>query len=214
MPNTVPNHAPNVPNQPQPRIQPIQTPAQFEHFKGGIEALLSCYRRILLDDFCDSNLSPVESDSKSDAERLRQLTAHTRSCLPWLWIITDDANRVLAIAALGQIIPGRHAFLHGVSHPDCPRAMISRLAERVLHTGFDSLRLMKIKAEFEADNRGALGFCRRMGFTREAHFKRDNRVGGLLKDVVVHSLFADHFYERLNPSQKTTLAEAMPEAQR
>jgi|GEM_PF-3135009 len=180
------------------QIRQLETPEQFEPLQPGIRELLGFYQDILADDFCDV----AAENANHPNQRLEQLTTNTRSCMPWLWIITDQAGRVLAIAALGQVTPGRHAYLHGVAHPllltqrCCSPALINQLANRVLTLGFETLGLIKIKAEFEADNRGALGFCRRMGFTREAHFRQDNRVGGLLKDVVVYSLFAERFFER------------------
>jgi RimJ/RimL family protein N-acetyltransferase len=118
------------------------------------------------------------------------LVENTSTCIPWLWIVIDDVSRVFGLVSLTDIIPGRHAYLHGVSDPVIRRhAIIQEIAERAIHTAFQQLRVAKIKIEIESSNRAAKGFCLRMGFTREACFKRDNRLRGEWQDVLVYSLF-------------------------
>jgi len=181
----------------------LETPARFERHRAGIQSLLACYQSILLDDF---SLPPREASPEAATDLSGWLTENTSSCLPWVWVLHDAGQNLYALAVLSQVIPGRHAYLHGVSRPDWPvsqasprhrQAVLTRFAQTVLKDAFDTGDFHKIKAEFEADNLGARGFCLRMGFSREACFKRDNRIRGQWRDVAVYSLFRERFMERL-----------------
>ena len=161
----------------------INSAAEFERYKPGIQALLTIYQTVLLDDFC--NPHPTH------------LVDNVGTYIPWLWILADPNGRIDAVAGLSDIIPGRHAYLHGVSHPDTRKhPAVRALGEWVLQVAFAALGVHKVKAEIEANNPGAKGFCRRMGFIREAHFRRDNRVNGQWQDVLVYSLFAEQWRSR------------------
>jgi RimJ/RimL family protein N-acetyltransferase len=61
------------------------------------------------------------------------------------------------------------------------------------------LALLKLKAEFEAHNAGAKGFCLRLGFQREALFKADVKLDGHLRDVAIYSLTAHRYHSVLLP---------------
>jgi len=205
------NHdAPIVP-QPKFRILQVQSLDQFQQFATGILDLLSLYQSVLRDDFSDPNPA--------------QLLRNTSTYAPWLWLLVEDLQEphesmdapgtenntnasiteklmsasptVYGLASLSDIIPGRHAFLHGVAHPGIRRhPAVFGLGELVLRVAFNELKVHKVKAEIEAGNPGAQGYCRRMGFVREAHFKSDNRINGQWQDVLVYSLFAEQFYSR------------------
>lgn len=180
----------------------LQTMEQFEQYQAGIQAILAPYQSILLDYFSQPDHTPSEDLSG-------WLTENTRSCLPWIWVLTDDRQRVYALVAFTQVIPGRFAYIHGVSQPPefisenqsaqrkrDRQAVITQFARQVLTEAFALGHFHKIKAEFEADNRGAQGFCQRMGFQREARFLQDNRIAGQWRDVLVYSLFRDQFTGR------------------
>ncbi len=181
----------------------LETPERFERYRAGIQSLLACYQPVLLDDF---SLPSKEANPESATDLSGWLTENTRSCLPWVWVLHDTGQNLYALAALSQVIPGRHAYLHGVSHPEWPtpqdsprqrQAVLTRFAQTVLKDAFHTGGFQKIKAEFEADNQGARGFCLRMGFSREACFKQDNRIRGQWRDVAVYSLFRKGFMEQL-----------------
>lgn len=175
------------PLHPQPvlGIRHIQDLQQFQKFEPGIRALLEIYQSVLLDDFCDPNLDYLVSNSST--------------YLPWFWLLTDEQNTVYAMASLSHIIPGRHAYLHGVSHPKIRRnPALSQLGNWVVNVAFQSLGVHKVKAEIEGNNLGAKGFCRRMGFKKEAHFRQDNSIGGQWQDVLVYALFAKQFKPQFN----------------
>lgn len=135
-------------------------------------------------------LTVLQDDTQAPLRDENILYANLVEQLPYLWITYNRNGEVVAGASLTQVIPHCHAFLHGVrslryrKHP-----ALLLLIERIFEEAFSSLGLYKLKAEFEADNRGALGFCRMHGFSKEAHFKEDNLVQGQRKDVVVYSLF-------------------------
>jgi RimJ/RimL family protein N-acetyltransferase len=158
------------------RIEQIRTPGRFERFRFGIEHLTACYRHVLLDASCEDD----------PAVLIENLAAS----LPLLWVlIGEETELVLGLASLTDIVPGRHAYLHGLSVPGLRRSpAVAETALAAMAYVFENYGVLKIKAEFEADNLGAKGFCLRMGFRKEGHFRQDNRVGGLLKDVLVYSL--------------------------
>jgi RimJ/RimL family protein N-acetyltransferase len=117
--------------------------------------------------------------------------------LPYVWIAYNRQGMVIAGAALTQVVPHRHAFLHGIRMLEYRKHPIIRtLTQLVLQEAFTTLGIYKLKAEFEADNRGALGFCRMYGFCKEAHFREDNLIQGQRKDVVVYSLFYPTYIDR------------------
>ncbi len=177
----------NQPIQPLPLRQiAIGNAAEFERYKPGIQALLAIYQKVLLDDFCNPNPT--------------LLVDNVGTYVPWLWILADANERVYAIGGLSPIIPGRHAYVHGVSHPDSRRhPAVRALGEWILNVAFTELNVHKVKAEIEATNWGAKGFCRRMGFIREAHFRRDNLVNGQWQDVLIYSLFAEQWQSHRSP---------------
>lgn len=176
-------------------------------YQASMGDLLKRYRALLLDD----------ASRSGEAERdARLLLENTAACVPWLWVLTDGACQVWAIAALSDIQPGRHAFLHGASHPALKRHSgrgggdIERTLLPVLQAAFQELGLLKLKAEFEADNAGAKGFCLRLGFRREALFKADIQVGGRLRDVAIYSLSAQRYRENLLPRLVRYLRKTSP----
>lgn len=175
------------------RIRQIESVEQFQRFSEGIAALLKIHQPRLQDDF-----SPPD---------LQQLVQNTQTYLPWLWVLTEDVEfkkekpfnsetdlPVYGLACLSDIIPGRHAYVHGASHPTIRRhPAIPELGHWVLNVAFHQLKVRKVKAEIEANNRGAKGYCRRLGFVREAHFQKDIRINGQWQDVLIYSLFAEKF---------------------
>lgn len=117
--------------------------------------------------------------------------------MPYIWVACRWNGQVVAAASLTQVIPGRYAYLHGMrALPWRKHPAIRLLSEHVLHVAFNQLGVRKVKAEFEADNIGAIGFCRLHGFVKEAHFQQDIKVNGTWKDVVVYSLSRSTFEER------------------
>ncbi|HEY9687690.1 MAG TPA: GNAT family protein [Coleofasciculaceae cyanobacterium] len=162
-------------------IHQIHTPTEFTRYESGIRRLLFLFRETLLDDFCDPEPE--------------MLVRNTASYLPWLWLLVDSENQVLALACLTEIIPGRHAYVHGVSDPAIRKHPgISMLAETMLSCAFETLGVNKVKAEIEATSLGAKGFCLKMGFTREGCLRRDNRIRGQWRDVLIYSLFAERYF--------------------
>lgn len=189
------------------QIRQITELPLFTHYQPGIEALLALHQDLLLDDLSKSeylNLESARSDERSSPGDilLGKLLENTQSCMPTLWMLCDTApesKHVYALATLTQIIPGRHAYLHGVTHPAIRKHQaITLMALTVLESAFRDFSLMKVKAEFEADNLAAKGFCQRLGFHREALFRQDIPVNHQLKDVAVYSLTSRDFQQRLN----------------
>jgi RimJ/RimL family protein N-acetyltransferase len=162
-------------------IQQIQVPAEFARYEAGVRRLLFMFRETLLDDFCEPEPEI--------------LVRNTASYLPWLWLLTDADHQVLALACLTEVIPGRHAYAHGVSDPAIRKHPgIAALAETMLSCAFETLGVHKVKAEIEATSLGAKGFCLKMGFTREGCLRRDNRIRGEWRDVLIYSLFAERYF--------------------
>jgi RimJ/RimL family protein N-acetyltransferase len=177
------------------RVFSISSMEEWAAYQPAIGALLKTYRGILLDD--------ASRTENPDADTCF-LMENTAACMPWLWVLADDAGEVWAIAALTDVQPGRHAFLHGVTHPDFRKSAdagrdIEQTLLSVLKAAFGPLALLKLKAEFERDNPGAKGFCLRLGFQREALFKADVKLDGRLRDVAIYSLPAHRYQSVLLP---------------
>jgi hypothetical protein len=177
------------------RVFRISSMEEWAAYQPTIGALLKTYRSILLDD---------ASRTKNPDADTCFLMENTAACIPWLWVLADCAGDVWAIAALTDVQPGRHAFLHGVTHPDLRKSAdacrdIERTLFPVLKAAFGPLALLKLKAEFEVDNAGAKGFCLRLGFQREALFKADIKQDGRLRDVAIYSLSAHSYQSVLLP---------------
>ncbi|WP_303673613.1 GNAT family N-acetyltransferase [Vampirovibrio chlorellavorus] len=169
----------------------LTTPEALARHAPGIRHLLRLHRDTLLDD---------ASRSDSLTEDVELLWQNTAACMPWLWVFVQPDGSISAIGALSDIQPGRHAFLHGISHPAFRGAgCVAQTLGPLLQTAFDELALIKVKAEVETHNRGATGFCRRFGFQREALFRQDIAVSGLLRDVAVYSLSATRYREMMRP---------------
>jgi RimJ/RimL family protein N-acetyltransferase len=152
-------------------------------------SLLGLYRDMLLPDAIDL----------SDAEAQNLLADNTACCVPFLWLITDANAQVLGAAALMDLTPGRQAFLHGVTHPAIRRhPVITQLALTMFRLAFEEYSLQAIKAEFSACNRGAWGFCRRMGFQRETS---QSTQRGQRAYRLTHQRFQELIHPH-NPSRK------------
>jgi RimJ/RimL family protein N-acetyltransferase len=181
-----------------PTIERITRPQQFARHDGALAALIRPHLQVLLDDF--------------SSRTLEEALLNLRDCVPHLWLAFSEEGRLVAGASLTEVMPGRHAFLHGVGEWRMRRSpMIPILTLAALDTAFTELGVLKVKAAFETDNLGATGFCRRFGFRREALFKADNRVNGVLKDVAVYSLPATDYHQRLRPLL-LTLSQAESDA--
>lgn len=180
------------------QVRRIHSIEDAKPYQDSLFELLKTHRHILLDD-------AQRSDNQQQDSQL--LAKNTLSAIPYLWLLVDDSNRVWAAGALTDIQPDRHAFLHGISDFALPEKVgITKTFLALAKAAFEELRLLKIKAEFEADNRGAKGFCLRLGFQREALFHHDIRVNGQLRDVLVYTLSAEKFRTRYRLSLETATA--------
>lgn len=139
----------------------------------------------------------LDEDTQPSLQECTNLYNNLRQQIPYIWILYNNQQEIIAAASLTQVIPLRHAFIHGVkNHQYRKHPMLKIMTDLVFEEAFENLHLYKIKAEFESDNLGALGFCRIHSFTKEAHFKEDNPIGGQRKDVVVYSLFYPAYLQR------------------
>lgn len=180
----------------------LETEESVSRFARGIQALLARYADTLLDDA--GRTGSWHSDQ-------RLLWRNTADYAPWLWVWAEGQDAVLAVGALSDVQAGQQAYLHGVSHPDCrgtSRVVLTLLP--LLQTAFGPLGLHSLKAEVEADNRGAVGFCRRFGFRREAYFPERVAVGGRLRDVIVYSLSASAYRDSVLPGLLRHLQRWLP----
>lgn len=172
------------------QVRRIQSIEDAKPYQDSLFRLLETHRHILLDD------GQRSGDWQQDSQLLVE---NTLSAMPYLWLLIDETDRVWAAGALTDIQANRHAFLHGVSDCALPeKAWITKTFWTLAKVAFEELGLLKIKAEFEADNRGAKGFCLRLGFQKEAMFHHDILVNGELRDVLIYTLPAERFRTRLN----------------
>lgn len=161
-------------------VRQIDSMAAVEPYLAGLRQIVTFFRKELSDDF---------SGDHPDT-----LLENTLSCIPFLWLITDEAGNVYASSALSDIVPGRHGFIHGMRLPVVRRHPgVKVLIGMMLRTAFETLGLRKLKAEFDADNRSALGFCLCMGFRREARFPADTVKRGMPCDVLLYALTAEQY---------------------
>lgn len=185
-------------------VRQIQTPLDLTPYHSSLLALLKTHHSILLDDV--QRTGNVELDAQF-------LLGNIADYTPWVWLLTDASATVWGIAALSDIQPGRHAFVHGVSHPALSEsADIDRTVFLLTQTAFETLNLLKLKAEFEVNNSGAKGFCLRLGFRREALFKADVQINGQDQDVAIYSLTAEVYRDKTRPvlirrSQQSIVAQ-------
>lgn len=174
-------------------ILQVRDPETLLRYQTGITALLENHQAALADDFTDP----------------AHLWPNTASCLPLLWLAADGRGQVLALAALSDVIPGRHAFLHGATLPRMPQRygtfrrrdwlrLTDTVADLAIRYAFEHLEVMKVKAEFDAINRGAKGFCLRRGFRQEARLVEDTRLQGQACDVLLYTLTRQQFQERFS----------------
>jgi RimJ/RimL family protein N-acetyltransferase len=170
------------------RILRIAAEAEATPYLDGMAQLLSAYRQVLADDFT----------------LLDSLLGNTLACAPYLWLLVDDATAVLSIAGLTDVLPGHTACLHGVSAASMRRhAAVNEMAAVVFRAAFDELGLYKLKAVFDADNPGALGFCRKWRFRREARLCGETSRAGRKVDALVYALFRSELLPcHFNPNIK------------
>jgi RimJ/RimL family protein N-acetyltransferase len=153
-----------------------------EKHVNGIRQLLNLYQSVLADDFTN----------------LENLLENTLACIPYLWLLVDESQTIYAIGSLTDIMPQRYALVHGLCEPYVRKNPALQSAyQDIFHCAFEELRLHKLKAEFDADNRGALGFCRYWGFRREACLKEETHRTGQKQDVLIYSLFAERYRNHL-----------------
>lgn len=147
----------------------------------GLDRLLCLHREALVDDFTES------------------LLHNTLSCIPYVWLLVDAQKRVLAVACLTDVKPQATACIHGASLPEMRRQPVLRdaMIREVLRYAFEELGLHKLKAVFDADNRGALGFCRKWNFQREACLREETLRNGQRQDVLSYALFAERYLAQL-----------------
>lgn len=151
-------------------------PACLLPYQAGVQQLLSIYQNVLADDF-------------TIAENLFENTA---ACIPYLWLLVSECNTVYGIASLTDVIPGRHSFIHGAYHPSIRKhPQVKTIIDAVLHEAFYTLGVQKLKAEFDADNVGAKGFCHRFGFIQEARLRADTQRQGKKQDVLIYTLLKE-----------------------
>lgn len=142
-------------------------------------------------------LPVLQDDYQDPLQKAEVLLSNLLPSLPYLWILHTRQGNVVASASLTQVTPGRYAYIHGVKSAAYRKHPATKmLVSLVFEEAFTHLRLHKLKAEFEADNPGPLGFCRLYHFTKEAHFKEDNLLQGQRKDVVVYSLFSSTYHQQ------------------
>ncbi len=177
-------------------VRQLSTLLMFRFYEPGIRHLIEHYKDILLDVSC--------------GESTDVLIHNLQASLPHLWLVVDEnatlasEDRVKALVTLTDEIPNRHAFIHGVSHPNVRRhPVLMSAAICVMNYAFDTLNVLKVKAEFEAHNKHAKGFCWRYGFQREGYFKHDNVVQNQLHDVVIYSLKKQRFEQWLKKNRNT-----------
>ncbi|MDX2083830.1 MAG: GNAT family protein [Candidatus Melainabacteria bacterium] len=160
-------------------------------YQRGLASLFTHFNAQLWDEACQLQ-ALLQSDDRPVEQ---QWFGNVAQCVPYLWLAVDPWHQVWAAASLTDCVVGRHAYLHGISHPSLRRhPAVTETAMAAIDTAYEALGVLKVKAEFEANNIGATGFCRRFGFVREAMFEQDNRVQGQLCAVVVYSLFANAYY--------------------
>ncbi len=177
-------------------VRQLSTLLMFRFYEPGIRNLIARYKDILLDEACGENIDI--------------LISNLQASLPHVWLVVDEnstiasMDRVKAIVTLTDEIPKRHAFIHGVSHPDVRRhPVLMSAAICVMNYAFETLKVLKVKAEFEANNKHAKGFCWRYGFQREGYFKHDNMVQNQLQDVAIYSLKKQNFEQWLKKNRHT-----------
>jgi hypothetical protein len=107
-------------------------------------------------------------------QSVEELVENALSHAPYLWLAYTPEGKPVAACYLDELIPGRSAYLHGCSVPVAGLsrqerrdllALKTELGNGVIAFAFSkALGLKTLYARFDASNRGARGFCWRMGF--------------------------------------------------
>lgn len=182
----------------EPGVYHIDDAKTFTRVRPLLEPLLNACEPWLVDDFTEGL---DEHDRPVDA-----LMENLATTVPNLWVavaMVDNIPQVVSASSLTDIVPGREAFLHGISdmslrhNRSCPlfRSLVVQTALAAMETAFSHYGVYKIKAMFRANNPGATGFCWQFGFKREAYFRHDTRCHGVLQDVVVYSLSCPTYFQ-------------------
>lgn len=169
----------------------IRNCEQLAPYQNALEHLLQANTAFLHDDHQQPTL----------AEMLENLT----DSIPYLWLVIHPNKpvdkQVWVGSSLTDVVPNRHAFLHGVSVPEARKTGAIELASfAALDTAFDELKVAKLKAEVPHTHHGARGFCQNYQFQCEATFHQDIRINGLWHDVSVYTLLAPTYYQTVRRS--------------
>jgi RimJ/RimL family protein N-acetyltransferase len=144
----------------------------------GIRLLLAQYADVLADDF-----NAPES-----------LFENTLACVPYLWLLLDDDEHVQAVATLTDVVEGDSACLHGAAALEMRHhKAVAAMACELFRYAFEELRLHKLKAVFDADNKGARGFCLRWRFAKEARLSAETLRNGEKTDAFSYALCAERY---------------------
>ena len=159
----------------------------FENYYEEIFYLIDSHKSILMD-ISTGNSSHTLIQNLSEA-------------LPHLWLGINDENKVIALCNFTDEIIHRHVYIHGLTLADYRKhPVIQKTTLKAFDYAFNKLKTLKVKAEFEARNIPAKGFCWRYGFKREGYFKNDNILNDCYEDVVIYTLTkADYLNLKHNP---------------
>lgn len=121
-----------------------------------------------------------------EAAAFRDLLRRNRHSLYKCWLILRRADRaVLGAVELSQIVAGsfRSAYLgYHIGAPFARQGYMREALTIVLRLAFGPLRLHRVEANIQPQNRASVELVRSLGFRREGYSRRYLKIGGRWRD--------------------------------
>ena len=174
---------------------------QFNALKPAIQKLIAPYRSVLCDD-----ATPVRGAEKQIAHVMENL----QTTIPYVWLALEGGSLAHTGVSLTDVVIGETAWLHGVSSNDLTsvscgysstfrRWVIAKTVLAAMTTAFDVLGCQILHASFAETNRGAKGFCLRMGFKKQGTQYQDFMQDGKHQNSLLYTLSRSHFRSYTKP---------------
>jgi ribosomal-protein-alanine N-acetyltransferase len=115
------------------------------------------------------------------------------------FVCLRDANEIVGVAEIGQIVQGalRSAYLgYYAFTPYARQGLMTEGLALVIRDAFRLLRLHRLEANIQPGNRASRSLARRLGFRREGYSKRYLKIRGRWRDHERWALLADEGTQR------------------
>ena len=130
-----------------------------------------------------------------EAAAFRELLRRNRHPQNKCWLIFRRTDRaVVGAVELSQIVAGkfRSAYLgYHIGAPFARQGYMREALEAVLRLAFGALRLHRVEANIQPQNRASIALVKSLGFRREGYSRRYLKIGGRWRDHERWALLVD-----------------------